>query len=137
MKLVKIIAGLLFATIIGVGIYLYFDSRNFYGIGENGNYQIKVGERFEIKLVENPTTGHITWWINQDSCRCVKLVSQIYKADRHLRDCIGCGGTATLTFEGIEKGTDTISIGKYFNDHNPKLRKHNSLPLNRFAVTVQ
>jgi len=75
----------------------------------NERNEISVGETFQIRIKENPSTGYENCWINKKDAQAVSLVKKEYKQEGS-SDCAGCGGTATFTFKGISAGTDTIKL---------------------------
>lgn len=71
--------------------------------------EVAIGETFQIRIKENPSTGYQTCWMNKEDALAVSLVKKEYKQEGS-SDCAGCGGTATYTFKGIAPGTDTIML---------------------------
>jgi predicted secreted protein len=109
-KRTKVILTFLGLAICGVGLYLYIDLHNDYGRGGIGKFELSTGDYFTVKLQTNPSTGYSNYWINENKCRTVELISKEYDADWPQLD--GSGGTAIWTFRAIAKGTDTIKISK-------------------------
>lgn len=72
-------------------------------------YEIKVGETFEINIYQNPSTGYENCWLNQKKATAVSVYSQEFFR-QGAKDCNGCGGTLVYTFKGIAPGTDTIKM---------------------------
>jgi inhibitor of cysteine peptidase len=65
---------------------------------------IKVGEKFNISLKENPTTGYI-WSYTIDNNKIVKITSDNYSTTNN---GIGSGGTHYWTVVGLKRGSATI-----------------------------
>lgn len=57
----------------------------------------------------NPTTGY-EWSCEISDPEVVELVSQEYEADGKSEETAGGGGTEVFVFEGVKKGTATITL---------------------------
>ncbi|MBN1927445.1 MAG: protease inhibitor I42 family protein [Prolixibacteraceae bacterium] len=68
------------------------------------DYEIAVGEEFEIEFDANHTTGYMWQWINETTVSIVDTVGRTYTAGTG----IGAGGKETWTFKGISEGLDTV-----------------------------
>lgn len=75
------------------------------------DFEIKVHERFKIKLESNPTTGYQWKWSNKQDISIVDSTNWRYVADFPVRT--GSGGKEIWTFEGIKTGIDTIKMEYY------------------------
>lgn len=87
----------------------------------------KRGDRLEVSLAGNPTTGY-QWEAAADSSAWLKQVGQPeFKADSSL---LGAGGVVTLRFEATQAGEAALKLiyHRSFEKDTP--------PLNTFSVTV-
>ena len=71
-------------------------------------YEIGVGEGFQIELVSNPSTGYAWKWTNKQDVSIVEVSDSQYIADHP--DRIGGGGKEIWKFKGVKSGTDTIKL---------------------------
>jgi predicted secreted protein len=111
MKALKWILTITTLLVAGYYIYDWWDNRNYFEMGQTGNYTIKVGDTFQFQLYENGTTGYQNCWINPGNCTNVELVGKDYT--RSLQSKLGyngSGGRITFKFRGIRKGIDTVVI---------------------------
>lgn len=92
-------------------IYIY-DNYNYYKPGENSSFKLKIGEKFTVKLHENPSTGYLNCWLNENSVTCLEKVSENYEAGLNSKlGYMGAGGNLKITFKAVKKGIDTLKIG--------------------------
>ncbi len=70
---------------------------------------LKVGEKFNITLSENPTTGY-TWNYSISNSNILKIIEDKYCAMNN--NTIGGGGFHYWIIEGLKKGNATI-VFKY------------------------
>ena len=68
----------------------------------NPDFWVNVGESFEIKLVENPTTGYI--WALAHLPKNFYLLSDYYEPDQPIRP--GSGGTHHFYFVAMKPHTE-------------------------------
>jgi inhibitor of cysteine peptidase len=74
--------------------------------GDSGSVvNIDVGDRLEIGLEANPSTGYS--WLVPEDLPGVEFVGETWTTDS---DLVGSAGTATLTFEVVEPGTWVIEL---------------------------
>lgn len=70
----------------------------------------KQGEKtLTLEREANPTTGY-EWSYEISDPEVVKLVNQEYKADGKSEETVGSGGMEVFVFEGVKKGTATITL---------------------------
>jgi predicted secreted protein len=72
------------------------------------DYQIRVGQKFKIKMPENGTTGYRWHWINQNRVKVVDTSRVFYIPNEPIR--IGSGGTIVWEFIGKEPGLDSLVL---------------------------
>ena len=113
-KKLKILLGIIFLITLSILIYVYFENKNYYSIGESDIFNINVDETFTIKLYENGSTGFENRWINKNNCSSLILSKEEYEPELFSEKCVGCGGIKTLTFKGVASGLDTILISNCF-----------------------
>lgn len=102
---------------------MYFNEQS------KSDYTIKVGETFELKLTDNPSTGYYWTWINEDTTRIVQLANKRYVSSTK-EPIPGAGGTLYLTFKGIKAGTDTIKL------IHSRSSTSSNLPIKSIIVTI-
>src|SRR3954467_12604996 len=125
-KILKTVLFLIFIISV-VAIYKY-PHKDYYESGEIDEIKIKVGETFKIKLSQNPSTGYLNCWINQNKFRLVTLTKTEFPDSAGVTDCIGCSEAIILNFKAIKTGTDTIKFafcpagreGKICSDYTNK-----------------
>ena len=74
------------------------------------DYEIGVGESFQIELASNPSTGYSWKWSNQQAVSIVEHVDSKYTPTNNTPGLVGGGGTATWTFKGVKSGSDVIKL---------------------------
>ncbi len=134
MKPIRIVVFVV-TLIITLAVLWYTDSKDHYERGENGSFNISVGDTFIIKLDENGSTGSANCWLTK--MKSIKLKIHEFvpnsKAD-------GAGGVTAYTFEAIEKGTDTLKVANCPLAHDNKecsdYNERNTKPDNIFIVNV-
>jgi len=85
-----------------------------YGPGENGTFRIAIGEKVDIRLPQNGSTGFVNFWLNENECNAVRLADRQYESGVMQKlGYIGSGGEEKLTFVGVKAGTDTVKLGSY------------------------
>jgi len=89
--------------------------------------QLAVGQRLEITLEANPTTGY-QWAVDGGLPPCIEQIGEPeYKAQS---SAIGGGGTETWTFAGKSAGQGDLKL-KYWRSFEPTVP-----PVKTFSVTV-
>src|SRR5574343_737499 len=77
--------------------------------------ELEVGDRFEIKIRENPTTGY-KWLVLDQELEKHGLQNVIvhsesrYKSDDNPRGASGVGGTRFLEFTALNKGKGDLHL---------------------------
>ncbi len=74
------------------------------------DYEIGLGESFQIELASNPTTGYAWQWTNKDAILNVEKVESKYTATDNPKGMVGSGGTETWKFKGIKSGSETLKL---------------------------
>lgn len=80
---------------------------------EPDEYEIAIGETFEVKLSANPSTGYSWNWVNKESITVVNLSNSVYVKNEPTNDeviMVGVGGNEKWTFVGVEAGEETIIL---------------------------
>ena len=96
---------LLSVILIIIGVYELYNFEN------KQNYNLKIGDTFQIKIPVNGSTGYSNCWINQTKCNNVKLISENYHSSfSEIFGFKGSESTVSLTFEANQNGEDTIKI---------------------------
>ncbi len=107
----KIILGISLLIVVGIILYIFVSSHNYYKMGESDQFNISIGESFTVKFMENGSTGYSNCWINKNSCPTVELIDEDYTASwLRIFGSNGVGGKSSWTFKGKRKGIDTIKI---------------------------
>lgn len=140
MKKIRILfVSITFALIV---IFYLRGNNNSYKPGENSSFKLKRGEKFSIKLYENPSTGYSYCWLNENSVACLEKVEENYETGLNSKlGYDGSGGSLEVTFKATKKGIDTVKMGscplgregKTCKDYNTK----NSQTHNEFYITVE
>ncbi len=81
--------------------------------GDNGKtFTVKVGDTIKVVLTANATTGYS--WAAKLSAEDAALLEQVgepeYSTDSTEGPIVGSGGTATLTFKALAKGTAELAL---------------------------
>lgn len=106
MKKILLIASLL--TVFVLGLSACGSSKVKVGEDANGQtIELSAGQKLEIKLAGNPTTG-FNWEVSEIDDSIIKQSGEAeYKSDS---DLIGSGGMFTYSFEAIQPGTTTLKL---------------------------
>ncbi len=106
MKKYLLIASLLIVLMLGLSAC----GTSAVKIDEDANGQtieLSTGQKLEIKLAGNPTTG-FGWEVSGIDPAVIQQSGEAeYKSDSNL---IGSGGVYTFTFEGVKAGTSTLKL---------------------------
>jgi predicted secreted protein len=70
----------------------------------NPDFWVKVGQSFEIKLIENPTTGYN--WALAQLPENFYLLSELYVPDPNKLGMVGSGGTRHFYFVAMKPTTE-------------------------------
>jgi inhibitor of cysteine peptidase len=101
---------LLIASLLAVILGLSACGSSKVKVGEEANGQtieLSVGQKLEIQLAGNPTTG-FNWEVSETDESIIKQSGEAgYKSDSNL---IGSGGMFKYTFEAVQPGTTTIKL---------------------------
>ncbi|MHB1314835.1 MAG: protease inhibitor I42 family protein [Christensenellales bacterium] len=100
-----------------------------YGEGET-KISAKAGEKFTIRLPENPTTGY-AWSVKISDETVVKLDKDDYEATPTDTVIVGSGGQRVLTFAALSKGTAAITLA-----YERSFEKDSAIETIIFDVTV-
>lgn len=71
-------------------------------------YEIGIGESFQIELASNPSTGYSWKWTNKQEVSVVDTAGNQYIPDSP--DRIGGGGREILKFKGLKSGSEVIKL---------------------------
>lgn len=71
-------------------------------------YEIGVGDRFQIELASNPSTGHSWKWSNQNEVSIVEKVDFEFVAENP--GLVGGGGKEIWKFKGARSGSDMLKF---------------------------
>lgn len=106
MKKILLIASLL--TVFVLGLSACGSSKVKVGEDANGQtIELSAGQKLEIKLAGNPTTG-FNWEVSEIDDSIIKQSGEAeYKSDS---DLIGSGGMFTYSFEAVQPGTTTLKL---------------------------
>ncbi len=92
--------------------------------------QLKQGEKLEITLESNPTTGY-SWDVDSVDEGVLRMVGKPeYKAESKR---IGAGGKTTFVFEAASSGKTTLKLVY----HRPWEKGKKKEPVKTFEVTVE
>ncbi|HPR31822.1 MAG TPA: protease inhibitor I42 family protein [Prolixibacteraceae bacterium] len=72
------------------------------------DYEVAVGEDFQIEMNANHTTGYEWKWTNEASVAIVDTIGWTYESEGGGEMIDGSGGKEIWTFTGISKGLDTL-----------------------------
>jgi len=72
-------------------------------------YEIGIGESFQIELASNPSTGYSWKWMNKQEMSVVDTTDNQYIPDGP--DRIGGGGREIWKFKGLKSGSEVIKLG--------------------------
>ncbi|OPY31920.1 MAG: Chagasin family peptidase inhibitor I42 [Methanomassiliicoccales archaeon PtaU1.Bin124] len=89
---------------------------------------IRVGDGFTVRLVENPSTGY-RWFIERKGW--LEIVKDEYVEDQHAPDEMGVGGHRIFDFKGTRAGINVLKMKKWRDWEG------NSSIIATFQLTVQ
>jgi inhibitor of cysteine peptidase len=98
----------------------------------NGNIvikYIKIGEKFNISLDENPTTGY-SWSYTITNSKVLKIIDNGYTANNQNNNLIGSGGIHVWSIEGLKEGNSTIVF------HYKRPWENNSIKTIEYVIYV-
>ena len=95
-----------------------------------GDYNIRVGDEFSIRISANHSANEMWFWTNRDQITIVDTVDYTYTVTNP--ELIGSPGTEVWKFKAIQKGLDTL----VFSQGNPD-GIHAVPVLQTFVVSVQ
>ncbi|MEI6142488.1 MAG: protease inhibitor I42 family protein [Mariniphaga sp.] len=72
------------------------------------DYEIGVGDSFQLELTSNPSTGYSWTWSNQQDVSVVEKTDSKYTASNP--GLMGGGGTEVWTFKGAKSGSDSLKL---------------------------
>ena len=72
------------------------------------DYEIGVGDSFQLELTSNPSTGYSWNWSNQQAVSVVEKTDSKYTASNP--GSIGGGGSEVWTFKGLKSGSDSLKF---------------------------
>jgi inhibitor of cysteine peptidase len=72
------------------------------------DYEIGVGESFQLELTSNPSTGYSWSWSNQQAVSVVEKTDSKYTANNP--GSMGGGGSEVWTFKGLKSGSDSLKL---------------------------
>ncbi|WP_212191439.1 protease inhibitor I42 family protein [Carboxylicivirga sediminis] len=72
------------------------------------DYDIEVGELFQVELNANRTTGYSWKWMNSESISIVDSIDLSYKPDTSA--LVGSGGAEIWIFKGMKPGIDSLKF---------------------------
>jgi predicted secreted protein len=75
---------------------------------EKNEYEIAIGETFDVKLSSNASTGYSWNWANEESTTVVNFSGSDYVMDEPVM--AGSGGNEVWTFIGVKAGEETIIL---------------------------
>ena len=71
--------------------------------------KLKVGQKTNISLDSNPTTGYSWTWINKSDCTVLSCESETYKSNNTGGGMmVGVGGVQTFVFQGTAAGSYSV-----------------------------
>jgi inhibitor of cysteine peptidase len=82
-------------------------SKIIYDIDSGKDVHLKVGERIELHLNSNPSTG-FSWYVHKESTPLMKLVSQTFNGPEDPMP--GAGGIQIFVFEGKRSGDGILLL---------------------------
>jgi len=124
-----IIFTIAFAAIIGI---LYYDEyHNYFEDGENGSFDIAVGETFTFKLRDRGSST-ATVWLNPKPGLALEYSTFI--PDFLEQGCDGCAGTGIYRFKALKPGSYTMKMAPC--PPHQDCTEENTQPSNVFSVTV-
>lgn len=114
--------------ITGIILFILFDcSKSTIIINEQNHDEIillKKGDIAKVKLKANPSTGYI-WSITNFDTSLIKILDEIYIAEKVKSDIVGSGGNKIYTLEAMNKGQVTIEFiyHRPFEEELPPIKK--------------
>ena len=72
-------------------------------------FELSVGEKFQVNLDENPTTG-FEWEIHKPGKPCIVLLSKKYVPPPKDPQVLGRGGTRIFTFKSEKPGRTELEL---------------------------
>jgi inhibitor of cysteine peptidase len=74
----------------------------------NGQLEVKVGDKIIIELEGNPSTGYAWEAKDLDASMFQQIGDPVFKSSNP--ELVGSGGTITLTFKVLKTGTGTLNL---------------------------
>lgn len=92
------------------GLKISSDMQTFANPEEEFPVRLRPGDRFQLKLNSNPTTGYQWYVLPGWNDGIVDLIGDEYKSDPNPMGMVGVGGTSVFTFRAEEAGKTDIKL---------------------------
>jgi inhibitor of cysteine peptidase len=106
----RVIPVLIFAIMVGVSSCAPAGNMS---LSENQNgksIELKTGEKFQIKLDSNQTTGYSWKFSGKTDQKIISLISSEYKIEKNDKNLVGAGGYETFDFKALSEGQTKIIL---------------------------
>lgn len=87
--------------------------------GDVVTFELKINEQIQLEMKENRTTDVRHFWLNENDCMHVDLISEVYNQDPDLMGNTGVGGNVVYTFQAKTSGVDTLIFGNRLGNYVP------------------
>ena len=94
------------------------------------DYEIKIGEIFQLELVANPSTGYSWKWTNQQAGSIVEAIDAEFIPAR--TNVVGSKGKEIWRYKGIRSGTALIKL-----EYNRSWEPNSTVDTKTITVTVK
>lgn len=106
------------------------ENKSYLQLGDDGTYRLRIGQRAQIRVYENATTGAY-WDVKKPTDSAIIRINDEYIAENDDIDIVGAGGTRLYTIEGVKKGQDSLVLwhGREWESETWRF--------NRYAIIVE
>lgn len=94
------------------------------GVTTTTSRELRVGQRFTVKLDANPTTPYAWELRSPAQLKHVRLVSRKFSRPFWVEEKPGTGGTETFIFEAIAAGSEKVVLDYRRVDEKPPVTSH-------------
>lgn len=107
-----LISGIGLVLLIMIGMYfINKGQRPKLKSGSSYYFEIDQGSEIEFRLHANGSTGYENCWLNQSSCKNLRLKKKVYSSSwAEMTGSNGAGGSELWTLETLRTGRDTLII---------------------------
>jgi predicted secreted protein len=107
------------------------ENKSYLQLTDDGTYRLKPGQRAQIKVYENTSTGSYWQVLKPTDSTTIRIQNDDYIPESTDPYIVGAGGTRIFTIEGVKRGQDSLVLF-HGREWEPE-----SWSFNRYAIIVE